>query len=317
MVNRTVRIPKNLSRLVAVGPGALRLVCYMNSTEKVVGVEKIERTDVNRPYILAKEHLSELPSIGPHHGGEAELITARNPDLIVATYMSSADAEKLEIKTGVPVLVLKYGDLGNKRKTFYRSIEVLGEVLGKKERSLKIREFFENSLKDIRSRVNGTETKKDIYVGGIGQKGSHGIVSTEPGYTPLKLVNGKNSAGGIEMEHTLVSEEKLVDWDPEIILVDGAGKSLVRKDLEKKSLKSMSAVKNNSVYQLLPYNYYTTNLGTVLANSYYLGKHLHPKKFNDIEPEKKANQIYSFLVGEKVYGEMEEIFGGYERMNIK
>ena len=42
-LNRTVRVPRNLNRIVAIGPGALRLVVYLNATDLLVGVEQSEQ----------------------------------------------------------------------------------------------------------------------------------------------------------------------------------------------------------------------------------------------------------------------------------
>jgi len=61
----------------------------------------------------------------------------------------------------------------------------------------------------------------------------------------------------------------------------------------------------------LPYNHYTTNLGTCFANAYYVGTVLYPEAFKDIDPEKKANDIYKFLLGKGAYDDMKRSFGGY------
>jgi iron complex transport system substrate-binding protein len=46
----------------------------------------------------------------------------------------------------------------------------------------------------------------------------------------------------------------------------------------------------------LPYNWYTQNFGSVLADSYYAGKLLYPEKFEDVDIEDKTAEIYTFLV---------------------
>jgi len=62
----------------------------------------------------------------------------------------------------------------------------------------------------------------------------------------------------------------------------------------------------------LPYNYYTINLGTCFANAYFIGKVVIPSNFNDIDPEKKADGIYLFLLGKRVYSNMKKDYGGYD-----
>ena len=37
--------------------------------------------------------------------------------------------------------------------------------------------------------------------------------------------------------------------------------------------------------------YYSTNIDTVIANAYYIGKVLYPDEFRDIDPAEKADEI--------------------------
>jgi iron complex transport system substrate-binding protein len=48
---------------------------------------------------------------------------------------------------------------------------------------------------------------------------------------------------------------------------------------------------------------------TALADAYAIGKILYPQAFADIEPEKKADEIYTLLVGKPVYAEMKQTYG--------
>ena len=76
LAGREVAVPKNVERVVAAGPGALRIIVYLNATDMVVGVEDFEKQHPGgRPYIIAHPELKELPSIGP--GGPGKLPTLR------------------------------------------------------------------------------------------------------------------------------------------------------------------------------------------------------------------------------------------------
>ena len=86
------------------------------------------------------------------------------------------------------------------------------------------------------------------------------------------------------------------------------------KDLQLPSMKLLKAVKNSELYGILPYNFYTTNICTAFADAYYIGKVLCPDRFKDIDPERKADEIYTFLVGKSVYKEMQKDFGGFKKI---
>ena len=80
----------------------------------------IERNmDYGRPYIYAYPELTDLPSIGPQFGGEPELILGQEPDVIFITYETEEGADELQELTGIPVIVLGYGEDYGDLKTDY------------------------------------------------------------------------------------------------------------------------------------------------------------------------------------------------------
>lgn len=105
--------------------------------------------------------------------------------------------------------------------------------------------------------------------------------------------------------------EKILAANPDMIFIDGGGNELVRQDYAKKQdfYKGLKAFREGRVYVLHSFNWYMTNLGTVIADAYTVGKLLYPDRFKDINPEEKADQIYEFLVGKPVYKEMSGNFG--------
>ncbi len=67
----------------------------------------------------------------------------------------------------------------------------------------------------------------------------------------------------------------------------------------------------------MPYNFYTTNIETAMADAYYLGKVLYPEKFKDIDTQKKADEIYKLLLGKELYSQMADNFGGFKKIILK
>jgi len=63
------------------------------------------------------------------------------------------------------------------------------------------------------------------------------------------------------------------------------------------ALKALTAVQAGRVYGVLPYNWYTKNYGSILANAYFIGKMLYSERFKDVGPVAKADEIYQFFVG--------------------
>ena len=121
------------------------------------------------------------------------------------------------------------------------------------------------------------------------------------------------------MEHAFIDKEQLIAWDPAVIFIDAGGAGLVTNDLKPGSVlaQNLRAVKTGQVYQVFPYNNYTTNYETVLVNTYYIGKLLYPEEFSDINPEAKAEEIYRFFLGQSVLEKMQKLYGGFQKVVIE
>lgn len=319
MLGREVRLPEKVEKVVGIEAGALRLLVYLEAASMVVGVEDTERSELTKPYLMAHPELAKLPGIGPIHGGDAELIAVQQPDIIFWMSTTPEKADALQQKTGIPVIALNYGDLDNQKPVFYEALRLTAQVLNKQQRAEKLITTIETLITELRERTKDISKTETVYVGGVGYRGAHGITSTEPDYAPFRYVNAKNVADEIALEHAFIEKEKLIQWNPDKIFIDTSGYSLVMNDLAPGSTlaRTLKAVKNKQLYVLLPYNWYTINFETVLANAFYIGKALYPEQFKDIDPEIKADQIYAAFVGKGVYGQMKTVYGGFHKLELE
>ncbi len=317
LAGRKLNLPDEIEKIAAVGPGALRLVVYLEAEDKVVGVEEFEKRNQKRPYIIAKPELLELPVIGPQFGGDAELITAQNPDLIIASYLSRAEMDSLQTKTQIPVVSINDGSPGSMtEKELKTALNFLAKILDKEKRAEELINFFNQSKVELQAKTGDLESDLRLYIGGIGNKGAQGISSTESNYPPFKYLGLKNIIEEKDKSNFSISKERLLLEDPDLIFIDQGGLKLVKNDLKRKEFRYLKAYQQNNIYQLLPYNHYTSNFATMLADAYYIAKILYPEKFKEVEPKEKADQIYQKFVGKPVYNEMADIFGGFKKMNL-
>ena len=117
----------------------------------------------------------------------------------------------------------------------------------------------------------------------------------------------------------MIDKEQLVKWNPDKIFIDWGGYPSILADYNenRQFYQSLSAVKNGELYAILPYNFYTTNIDTSIADAYYMGKVLYPDQFKDVEPEKKADEIYKLLLGKELYAQMAKDFGAFRKITLQ
>lgn len=325
MAGREITLEKPAEKVVAIG-SALRIYTYINGTEKLVGVEKKQQDpESGRPYIMANTELAQLPIVGEGFPAEPdpELIIGADPDIIIAgDILDISEIEELENKIDIPIVVVTTGSSAVFDENMYKSLEIIGKVVGKENRAEEVIRFMEdckNELMDLTKDIP-EEEKPSIYIGGLSYKGAHGIESTSCNSPVLNTIGAKNAADEIgKTGSVMIDKEKLIEWDPDILVIDENGLALVKEDYEKNPeyYNSLSAVKNKKVYGQLPYVSYYNNIETAMADIYFLGKILYPDEFKYIDPVEKADEIYEFILGVKLYDEMAEKFGGYVKIDLE
>jgi iron complex transport system substrate-binding protein len=321
---RTVAIPANTETIVCSGSGCLRYISYLGAQGTIIGVDSIENTKQaveGRAYALANPQFSSLPLIGEYRGkDDPEKIISIGPQVVFKTASlteqpasAMAAADLLQNRTGIPVVEMPYGDLATEKGTAdsFATLRLMGSITGTSARADELIAYINATKADLKKRTMDipASEQKTAYVGGVSYAGPHGIVSTEPAYPPFALVNVRNIAGSAGTQHADVSKETIVGADPQFIFIDvgtlqvpdGGAITELRTNA---AFSDLTAVRNKNVYGVLPYNFYSTNYESVLADAYFIGKTVYPDRFSDIDPAAKADEIYTMFVGKPVFAEL-------------
>lgn len=328
-LERRVAVPVSVKRIAALGPGCLRLVCYMQAQGLLVGVEEIERRRAIGmvPYNMANSGFQTLPSIGP--GGpnaspDHERIMALRPDVILLTYAADrSQADSLQKKTGIPVVVLSYGVHASfEKEVFYRALRILGLVLDREVRANALIQFMEGCYKELNALTFDIpeHSRPSVYVGGVSMRGTHGIESSQAHFPPLMAIHAKNPVDELTSRPmpVTVDKERLLLWNPDILIIDRGGLELVLADYEKNKgfYQLLKAVQKRRVYTELPYNSYATNVENGLINAYWLAKLAYPDRFQNLNLEEKADGIYRFFLGRPLVEEMKRAGWWFQEVRL-
>ncbi|MCA9703391.1 MAG: iron ABC transporter substrate-binding protein [Methanolinea sp.] len=328
--DRSVTGPVPVESVLCSGSGCVRYLVYLQGEDLIAGVDSIEkegRIPEGRPYSLVHgDWLKDLPLFGEFRGkDDPEKVIGIGPDLVFKTGStgtaygtSGVEADTLQEKTGIPVVAFPYGSLRDEaeKADMYAGLRVIGASIGREDRAEEVIAYIEATMADLEERTADipADERKQVYIGGVSSAGAHGIISTEPAYPPFLWVHADNVASGLGTAHVDVAKEALVDWDPEYIFIDAGtiqadNEGAIGQLKTDPALRGLSAVKEGRVYGVLPYNFYNINYETVLADAYFIGTVLYPDRFADIDPVEKADEIYTFFVGEPVFDELSGQYG--------
>jgi len=301
ILGRDINIPDKIDKIVAIGPGAVRFVIYLGESNKLCGIENIENKvedKLFRPYtFVIKDKIKNLEIVGEGGPGKMpyfEKLTILNPDLIVGTLFSKSQADLISEKTGVPVLILDYGETGLFNEIFFKSLKILSIALNNEKVYLELEEFIQSINDDLQKRTLNIKYPKRIYIGGVAYKGIQDINSTIRDFYPLRLINIDNVAKNIKSNgHAVLNWESLYQFNPDYIFIDKYSLNMIKRNFEKNRDKFnlLKAFQERRVYTILPYNSYNTNVELGFIDAYIIGKTVYPDRFKDIELRSKIEEI--------------------------
>jgi len=308
-INRIVTIHKPVDRIVSVFPGATRLILGLGAADKLVGLGTWDHEYVVNDYQRVGLHapnwekvvgdLRELSEVGSGYTPDVELILSLKPD-IVLTYEYRPEYKALQ-DAGIPVIGVPTST--ELIKEGFYGLKFLGYVLDKEERAEEIIGYFDEIVSDV-TEITETipeEEKPRVYF----FWGSH-LTKASIRYDTIELAGGilvsKDCApptfGG---SVTDIEKEQIIDWNPDIILVStniGRLDPKVEDILSDPDLQTVTAVKEKKVYYTLG-AYYLVGIDPprLITELIIQAKLFHPDKFEDLDLEKDANELFERFYG--------------------
>lgn len=323
---REVTLEKPACRAIADSPNTLRLYTYVMGPDKLIGISPRDVKGARRmPYAIAnREEFMKLKHFGgTYQVDNFEEVLLEKPDIFFSSGKEPAEFDKMQEKICAPVVALDQGGGVVFDPVLYQSIELIGKAMGSEKRAKEVIDYMESLKKDLQARTKDIpeDKKASVYAGGLAWNGPHGIEGTRENYPLFDVVNAKNVVSGIGKNGLVeIDKEQLLKWNPDYIFIDLASIDLIQNDFNQNPdfYKSLKAFKEGNVYAQLPFVWCNVNVDTAMANAYYIGKTVYPDKFEDVDPVKKADEIYKFLVGREVYDELvKDEFGGFQQITLK
>ncbi len=326
MIGREITLAKVAKRVMPNSPETIRLYCYIDGSQGLLGIPEIEKKigPAGRPYAFANPDLLNLPVLGGYyHLENYEKILMEKPDVFITTATKdSAKCEKIQGQINAPVIVLDYGDKVIFEPKMYQSLEIIGKFTGKEDKAKKLIDYMESIKKDLQDRTKDIpeSKKKTAYVGGLIWNGPHGIEGTRANYPLFDVVNVKNVVTETKEGHIDIDKEQLLKWNPDYIFLDLGSMHLIQEDYNKNKeyYRSLKAFKNGNVHAQIPFVACHVNVETALANAYYIGKVVYPENFQDVDIVKKSNEIFTNIVGKPVYEQLtNNNVSGYQKITLQ
>lgn len=321
-LGRPLSVPGQVSNVITMRAGALRLMLYMGLAGEVGFIEKNDLARVV-PYMMAHPELKQRPVIGVGNHFDPEAVAVSGASLIVGTYMSEEEADDWTQKTGKPVFCLAYGDLYHLKTDFYKSLTALGQLFDREQRADSLIVYIETTISEVGERAKRSERRgQSAYIGGIAFNGVQGIASTRAQYPPFLYLGIDSPADalpqsiesiGMGQKNMLIDMEQLISWDTDYLFLDASGQPAWSEEINKPVLARLRAKKRQQIYVLLPFNWHTINYEHLLCNMWFVGKTVYPDAFSDVDVEQKCREIFTMFYGRDIYDEVKAAYRPFEK----
>ncbi|MEL0070627.1 MAG: ABC transporter substrate-binding protein [Betaproteobacteria bacterium] len=302
--DRTIKLDGPAERVVTIPiPAASMFIAVDGGTDHLVGMHNLSKAAI-KGRILEKFFPDSL-SIPSNVTGKGFTFTPNveellklNPDLVFQWgHLNDDIIDPLE-NAGLNVALIKIGKEAFTRKW----LQIMGAVTGKEEKARQLiawRDSVAKEVADISKLIPDSEKPRTLYfMNYLSKLRVAGGKSYNNYY--IDLAGGKNVASSLGM-FAEVGIEQVLEWNPEVILLNGFEAKLSPEDLYKNELLAdVSAVKNRRVYKmpLGGYRWDPPNQESPLT-WLWLSMVLHPDKFK-WDLTKRIDSSYQIMYGKGV-----------------
>lgn len=246
-LGRSVTVPANAQRVVAMSPTVVELMYSVGATP--VG----RPSSANFP-----EAAKSVPDFGTSYQPSYEGIVAMKPDLIIAdALIQEATIDDLT-KLGAPVFAIEVDSY----EDVVRSTRVVGALTGKKDAAETAVKDLETKFNAIKAKVPATGNPNVLIVVGAGPTQVFAARSDSYVGSMVELLGGKNVAATEPETFRLpgfgeYSLEKIVAANPDVIIAISPGQPNVTTQALSRSpiWSSLKAVQSGQVHEVSPQVY--------------------------------------------------------------
>lgn len=296
MLGRKIEVPEPLTRVALLGGptgqvayvlGARSQLCAV--TKSLTSSELVKLMDPSVQKLVAPRSTSGQVNV-------EELIVS-DPQLVIAGDLDGSIVEK---KTRIPVAYFR-SDMNQSYELLKQEIRFYGTVFGKQTRAEKYIDYLQKIINLVHARTKDIpqNQRKRVF---NGYSSNHLVTLGGDTFMQqrLELAGCRNAAEGIrttglkEGLHTGLAEvsmEKVLGWNPDILVIDFGPPSDLYNNPK---WKSINAVKNKRVFKQ-PIGVFIWDRPTAesaVLHPLWLAKMAYPERFSDIDLISEIKRFY-------------------------
>jgi iron complex transport system substrate-binding protein len=294
-MGNVLRFEKSPERVVCLIESALSGIYMLGMKERLVAIPgDVYRGKTFFYYAQLDERIKEksIPAPGNWDFVNIEQVVGLNPDLVII-WSSQAEAIINLQQFGIPV----YGVMMQDFDDVFKEIDDFGKLFDCKQRA-------DNLIAFTRSNLEKTKTenifKNPVPVYFMWAQGINETSGKNSTVEELLNYAGTSNVCDLDHEHVTVSLEKLIEWNPEMIVMWYNEKLDPADIMENPVLQGLNAVKNKRVYELpvvFTCDFWTLKMQYPVN---LIASWAYPETSGQFESEREMKELYRFLYGKEI-----------------
>ncbi len=303
LANRTVVVPVPVKRVIVLTSAEAEILYTLGVGDKIVGIGKyIPRNDYLPAYIKNKTIVGSTFA-----GVNIEAAMALKPDLVLTQYGYGKTVEivkKFE-EAGIPVVCTQLKEFDD----LIACISLFGKIFNREEKAKEIADFVNSvfqRIREIASKIPEENKTRVLMMSSI-KEGKITVYARGSAWASLVELAGAHNVAFEEEFPTpwpKVSLEKIIDWNPDVILVIGWSRESLEKALktikEGEEWQVIKAVREGRVYGVLAGSKFGAFLEwspRLAVGAVQVAQLVQPEYFKELDWKEVANELLSRFYG--------------------
>ncbi len=248
---RKVSIPRNLKRVVVLTAVCIEAVYFCGEIDKVVGINRFKGNPV---YFELIKELKDIPVVAEtEQDVNIERLLSVKPQMVIglggypfhSTGLKQDTIDRIE-SFGIPVILINVRSL----KDNYKTIKLIGQIFNKERKTEEVVNYLKGIERKVKNEVKKVSEDRKVKVLFVSGENVTMVGGGYWGKNDIKvLAGGINVAEEIKEFFAIVSLEKIISWNPDVILISHAAKYSPEDLFKNPQLKDINAIKNKRVYK--------------------------------------------------------------------
>lgn len=289
---------KPVTKIVCLIESALSALYMLGQEKKVIAIStNVYTGDVFPYYAQMDERIKNksLPAPGNWDFVNIESVVALKPDVVIIWSKQTETIKSLEEK-GIPV----FGVFINRFEDVYTEIVQLGRLTGSEKRADEIIKYTKQELSYFQKRIQKLPEKARQKVYFMWAQGNLNTSCRESSVNDMLSMAGCINVCTYRDEHAVVSMEKVIQWNPDIIIMWINTKKDPVDIMTDPKWRNINAVKHKKVYELpevFLYDLWTLKFQYAVKMT---AKWAYPELFKDLDMKKEKDKMLGMLYFNKL-----------------